>query len=255
MPYSPTVLLLLFVAGLSAGFIDAIAGGGGLISVPALLWAGLPPQLALGTNKLQSSCGTTLAVWGYARAGLVSSREVRLAAAITFLAALLGAWALTLVSNEALKHIVPWLLLSIAVYTLFSPSFGLKRSAPKLSPTMFACLISPLLGFYDGFFGPGTGSFWTIALLTLLGSELTRATAFTKVVNLASNLASLLIFAFKGLLVFPVAGAMIAGQLIGARLGSGLVVKHGARFVRVVFLTVVFAMIAKLLWDQWQSHG
>lgn len=255
MPYSPSVLLLLFLAGLAAGFIDAIAGGGGLISVPSLLWAGLPPQLALGTNKLQSSCGTTLAVWRYARAGLVSWREVRLAAGITFLAALLGAWVLTRVSNEALKHLVPWLLLTIALYTLLSPNFGLKRSAPKLSPATFACLISPLLGFYDGFFGPGTGSFWTIALLTLLGSELTRATAFTKVVNLASNLASLLIFACKGLLVIPVAGAMIGGQLIGARLGSGLVIKHGARLVRIVFLCVVFAMILKLLWDQWHARG
>ena len=157
---------------------------------------------------------------------------------------------MTLVSNEALKKIIPWLLLIIAAYVLISPGFGLHRSSPKMSATGFALLFGTLIGFYDGFFGPGTGSFWTIALLTLLGFELTRATAYTKVVNLMSNLASVLIFAVKGCIVLKVAAVMIAGQLIGARLGSGMVVRHGAKFVRAVFLCVVFAMVVKLLWDQ-----
>ena len=250
MSHSPTVLLLLFAAGLSAGFIDAIAGGGGLISVPALLWAGLPPQLALGTNKMQSSCGTLLAVWRYSRAGLVSWAEVRVTALVTFVFASLGAWTVTLVSNEVLKQIVPWLLLIIAAYTLLSPGFGLHQRSAKMSALGFGCLFGGVLGFYDGFFGPGTGSFWTIALLTLLGYELTRATAYTKVVNLMSNLASVIIFAVKGCIVFQVAAVMILGQLIGARLGSGMVLKHGAKFVRAMFLLVVFAMVIKLLWDQ-----
>ena len=245
-----SMLPLLFIAGLSAGFVDAVAGGGGLITVPALLWAGLPVQSALGTNKMQSSCGTLLAVIRYARAGLVTWNEVRLAVAITFAFAVLGTWAVTLLSAGVLKMIVPWLLLTVAVYALLSPRLGLERAHARLSATAFAWLSGISLGFYDGFFGPGTGSFWTIALLTLRGMELTRATAFTKVVNLASNLAALMVFLAAGTVNGRIALVMIVGQLIGARLGSGMVIKHGTRFVRTVFLIVVFALTTKLLWDQ-----
>lgn len=246
----PATLLLLFCAGLSAGFIDAIAGGGGLIAVPALLWAGLPPQMALGTNKFQSSCGTLIAVRRYAQAGLVNWREMRVAVAITFAAAIFGTLSVTLVSNGVLKQIVPWMLLAVAAYTLLSPRLGHHARSARLTPLSFACLAGAVLGFYDGFFGPGTGSFWTIACITLLGLELTRATAYTKVVNLASNLASLLVFVLAARVRYDVGAVMIAGQLIGARLGSGLVIRHGAPFIRVVFLGVVFAMVVKLLWDQ-----
>lgn len=243
--------LLLFLAGLSAGFIDAIAGGGGLISVPALLWAGLPPQMALGTNKMQSTWGTLLAVIRYARAGLVDWRQMHAAIGATFVSALLGTWAVTQVSNEALRKVVPWLLLGIAVYTLLSPGFGSRPVRARLSPVPFALLFGALIGFYDGFFGPGTGSFWTVACLSLLGLELTRATAYTKVVNLTSNLASLLVFVLAMRIRYDVAAVMVAGQLIGARLGSGLVLRHGAPLIRVVFIGVVLALVVKLLWDQW----
>lgn len=249
MPLSPGFYLLLGLAGLAAGFVDAVAGGGGMITVPALLWAGLPPQIALGTNKLQSSCGTLLAVSRYARAGLIDWKQMRIIVPITFSAAALGAWVVTMVSNDLLRKLVPWLLLIIAIYALISPRLGLQRGEARLSFPAFAWAAGGALGFYDGFFGPGTGSFWTIALIVFLGMELTRATAFTKVVNLASNLASLLIFLVADCVRYDVALAMIAGQLVGARLGSGMVLKHGAPFVRVVFLGVVFALTAKLLWD------
>lgn len=241
---------LLFVAGLSAGFIDAIAGGGGLISVPALLWAGLPPQVALGTNKMQSSWGTLMAVRSYARAGLVSWPEVRLAVIVTFVSAMLGTWTLTRVSNDILKLVVPWMLIGAALYVLISPRLGRHGSRIRLGATAFAWLAGGVLGFYDGFFGPGTGAFWTISCLTLAGLELTRATAFTKVVNLTSNLAALLVFIVSGMVNYQFAAAMIAGQLIGGRLGAGMAVRHGAPFIRIVFITVVLAMVIKLLWDQ-----
>lgn len=248
-------LILLFLAGLSAGFIDSIAGGGGLISVPALLWAGLPPQIALGTNKMQSTWGTLLAVRRYAQAGFVQWPQVRLTVAVTFVFALLGTYAVTQVSNELLKKIVPWLLLSIAAYALVSPRLGQQAVRARLTPVAFACLGGSVLGFYDGFFGPGTGSFWTVACLSLLGLELIRATAYTKVANLTSNAASLLVFVLAGKIRYDIAAVMIAGQLIGARLGSGMVIRHGAPFIRVVFLIVVFAMVAKLLWDQWAARA
>lgn len=249
MDLTPGLAVLLFLAAAAAGFIDAIAGGGGLIAVPVLMSAGLPPQVVLGTNKLQSSCGTIIAVARYARAGLVHWPEVRLATVVTFVSAMLGAYVVTRVSNEVLKTIVPWLLLSIAVYALLSPRLGIERKEPRLSPSAFAWLAGSALGFYDGFFGPGAGSFWTLALLTLAGFELTRATAYTKVVNLASNLASVVIFVAAGKVRYDMAGIMIVGQLIGARAGSGMVLRHGAPFVRVVFLVVVFSLTIKLLWD------
>lgn len=243
-------ITLLFFAGLSAGFIDAIAGGGGLISVPALLWAGLPPQMALGTNKMQSTWGTLMAVRKYAKAGLVSWSQVRLTVCITFVSAMAGALVLMLISNAVLKMIVPWMLLGIAVYVLLSPGLGKTAAKARLSLGAFACLAGSALGFYDGFFGPGTGTFWTMSCIALLGLELTRATAFTKVANLTSNMASLIIFVLSARVNYEVAGVMIAGQLIGGRLGAGMAIRHGAPFIRIIFITVVLAMVAKLLWDQ-----
>jgi uncharacterized membrane protein YfcA len=251
MDFSLTVLLILFLAGLAAGFIDAIAGGGGLISLPVLLWAGLPPSLALGTNKAQSSFGTTLAVWRYAKAGLLKWSDVKVAVPITFVAALLGAWTLTLINNEQLRLILPWCLLIVAVYVIFSPRLGLEVKPAILQASIFAIIFGSVLGFYDGFFGPGTGAFWTLALVSLAGYTLPAATAYTKVVNLTSNVASLLIFVLKGqVLFFPVAVAMIAGQLIGAQLGAHLAIRHGAKFIRIIFLGVVFALILRLLLTQ-----
>lgn len=248
MPWE--ILALLFLAGLAAGFIDAVAGGGGLITVPALLWAGLDPGTSLGTNKMQSVFGTAVAARRYARAGLMDWRELRPAIAATFLAAAAGTWVVTLVSNELLAALVPWLLLGLALYLLASPKLGAAVTKERLGALAFALLAGGMLGFYDGFFGPGTGAFWTLACVALRGMDLTRSIAFTKVVNLASNLASLLVFLAAGLVRYDVALAMIAGQLLGGRLGAGLAVRHGAPFIRVIFVGVVVALAAKLLWDE-----
>lgn len=248
MPWE--ILALLFLAGLGAGFIDAIAGGGGLITVPALLWAGLDPRMALGTNKMQSVFGTAMAVRRYAHAGLMNWRELRPAILVTFLSAAAGTWVVTLVSNEVLAKVVPWLLLGLAVYLLASPKLGAVATKERIGAAAFALIAGGILGFYDGFFGPGTGAFWTLACVALRGMELTRSIAYTKVVNLTSNLASLTVFLTAGLVRFDVALVMIAGQLLGGRLGAGMAVKHGAPFIRVIFVSVVIALTAKLLWDQ-----
>jgi uncharacterized membrane protein YfcA len=240
---------LLLIAGLGAGFVDAIAGGGGLISVPALLWAGLPPQIALGTNKLQAVCGTAMAVWKYSKANLVRWSEVRAAALMSLLAASAGTSVVTRISNEFLKLIVPWLLLAVAIYVMLNPNLGKKARRQLLKPRTFACYAGCVIGFYDGFFGPGTGTFWTLACLSLLGLDLTKATAFTKVVNLASNLSSVAVFTMMERVHYPAAAIMIMGQLIGSRLGAGMAVRHGAVFIRRIFLMVVFAMILKLFRD------
>jgi uncharacterized membrane protein YfcA len=246
------VYCLLFLAGFAGGFIDSIAGGGGLITVPALLATGMPPQIALGTNKLQSSFGTSMAVWRYARAGLMKTPGLRVAVVLSFIASMGGAVAVSLLNRELLKQLVPWLLAAVAVYTALNRRFGIQAGKAKMAPVAFAVVFGIALGFYDGFFGPGTGSFWTLAVAALLGLELKGATGYTKAANLASNVGSLCIFLAYGSVHFGAAAAMIGGQLLGARLGSGMVIRKGAGFIRPVFLTVVFVMTIKLLWDAWR---
>ncbi len=239
---------LLFLVGLVAGTVDAVAGGGGLITVPALLNLGLPVPLALGTNKFQSSFGSVSASVHFVRQGTVSLRECRLGIFMTLVGALLGAFAVQQIDADLLRHVVPWLLAAILLYTLLRPKIGTEDHPPKLSGPLFFTAFGLGLGFYDGFFGPGTGSFWAIALVLLLGQNFTRATALTKVMNATSNLASLVIFAAAGLVHVGAGLTMAAGQLIGGRLGAGLVVTRGARFIRPVFLTVVSLTLVRLLW-------
>jgi uncharacterized membrane protein YfcA len=241
--------LLLTLAGAAAGFIDAIAGGGGLIALPALLWAGLPPQVALGTNKLQSTCGTLLAVTHYTRAGLIEWRSLRLAAGVTFVTAAGGAWAAAIMDPAVLRRIVPVLLVAVAIYTALNRKLGEHPRLPRIGMTAFALLFGTLLGFYDGFFGPGTGSFWMLACVLTLGQQLRAATGTTKALNLASNIAALITFALARCLRFDVGLAMIAGQLAGARLGSKLVITHGSRIIRPLFILTALALALRLAWQ------
>ncbi|MBL9116936.1 MAG: TSUP family transporter [Verrucomicrobiaceae bacterium] len=240
--------ILLFFTGLAAGFIDAIAGGGGLITVPVLLWLGLPVPVALGTNKMQSTFGTAVAVSRYHRAGMIDWKNLRVVTIVTLISSVIGTIVVSQLSDDLLKKAVPWMLLAIAIYTLCSPSLGAAERAPKLSILAFSLLFGGVLGFYDGFFGPGTGSFWAIAWVTLMGVELTKATAATKVVNLASNIASLMTFVWLGHYRTDIALVMIAGQLVGARLGAGMAIKHGQKFIRIVFIAVVLALVVRLMW-------
>ena len=239
---------VLFATGFSAGLVDAIAGGGGVISIPVLLNFGLPPQLALGTNKFQASFGSVSASWQYARRGLVDLRTCRLGILLTLGGALAGAVAVQHLDPAALGRAIPFLLAGIIVYLVFQPQIGLEDRPPRLGPVVFYAIFGLGLGFYDGFFGPGTGSFWAIAFVLLRGQNLTRATAHTKVMNATSNLASLALFALAGLIHLGAGAAMGVGQMAGARLGAGLVVRKGSRFVRPAFLAMAALTIGRLLW-------
>ena len=243
---------LLFLTGLGAGFVDAIAGGGGLITVPVLLATGLPPQVAIATNRFQSSFGTAVATWSYHRAGLLTFRTLWLGVAFTAVGAVAGG--LTLARLDAawllwLKRVIPFVLLAVAAVVWFKPELGFEGRPTKWPAAVFAAVFGLGLGFYDGFFGPGTGTFWTMACVLVLGLELRAATAHTKVMNLTSNLASVMVYLAAGLVRFDLGLTMAAGQLIGGRLGSRVVVRGGAKAVRPILLTVVFALSAKLLWD------
>lgn len=254
MLVSLPVLFCLFAAASLAGFVDAIAGGGGLITVPVLFWAGLPPQLALGTNKLQSSCGTALATWTYAHAGLLRTPGISLGLLLTLTGAISGAMALSYVRPDLLRQWVPILLGAVALFTWLKPDLGSQPRAARIGTTFFAIGMGLLLGFYDGFFGPGTGAFWMIACVLLLGCSLPQATGYTKAMNLTSNLAALVVFLSLGQVSLTIGLTMAVGQLIGAQLGSRLVLQRGVKVIRPVFLTVVSLLTLKLAWDAYAGH-
>jgi uncharacterized membrane protein YfcA len=240
--------LLLFATGFSAGLVDSIAGGGGIISLPVLLNFGLPPQLALGTNKFQASFGSVSASWHYVRRGLVDLHACRTGILLTLVGALLGAFTVQHIESRILEKVIPLLLAAIVIYLIFQPRIGLEDQPPRVGPGPFYTAFGLGLGFYDGFFGPGTGSFWAVAFVLLCGHNLTRATAHTKVMNATSNLASLALFAAAGLVHIGAGLVMAAGQVVGARLGASLVVRKGARFVRPAFLVMAALTIVRLLW-------
>ncbi len=247
-PLTVWSLVLLFATGFSAGLVDAIAGGGGIISLPVLLNLGLPPQLALGTNNFQASAGSVAASLRFARRGLVDFKECRLGIAFTLVGALGGALAVQHIAAPLLAKLIPALLGAIVIYLIVQPDAGMEERSARLGASTFYAVFGLGLGFYDGFFGPGTGSFWAAAFVMLRGRALPRATAHTKVRNATSNVASLALFAAAGLVAVGAGLAMAAGQVLGARLGAGLVVTRGARFVRPAFLAMAGLTIIRLIW-------
>ncbi|MEO6875583.1 MAG: TSUP family transporter [Opitutaceae bacterium] len=248
MHFALWVYVLLFFTGLAAGVVDSIAGGGGLIALPMLLMIGLPAPIALATNKFQSLCGVTVAAWNYTRKGLVDLRACRLGIAATFIGAVIGVLTVQKTDTHLLGRIIPWLLAVILVYTVFRPKLGEQDQPPRMGRNAFFMTAGLGMGFYDGFFGPGAGSLWAIALVVGLGQNFTKATAFTKVMNLTSNVASVALFAWAGLINYPAAIAMGAGQVIGGHLGSGMVIKKGTHFIRPIFLTIVTLTLIRLVW-------
>ena len=243
---SSTTLLMLLLVGLLSGFIDSVAGGGGLLALPALLFVGLPPQVALGTNKLQGSFGTLSAGWNF-----ISKKQVSLGKAMpgilfTLIGASTGALLVQSLDPAFIEPLIPPLLLLVFFYTLFSRQLGRKDNPAKIKPSRFFILFGLLLGFYDGFFGPGTGSFWTVAFMFFAGFNMTRATGYTKIMNFTSNIVALTWFIMGGNIIWSIGLTMAAGQIIGARIGSGMAIRKGAAFIRPLFLTVVFLTIIRL---------
>lgn len=241
------LIALLFLTGFSAGFVDSVAGGGGLITVPVLLGIGLPPQLALGTNKFQSSFGSFSAMINYAGNGHVPFNPELLTGILCTLAgAAGGAFAVQRVDSRWLGLTIPWLLAGIFFYFLLRPRLGDKDYTPKMGHLRLFFVFGLLLGFYDGFFGPGTGNFWALSLVVVGGMNLVRATAHTKVMNFTSNIVSLALFALGGNIRLDIGLIMAVGQFSGGLCGSGLVMRKGTRFIRPVFMTVVLVMVVYL---------
>jgi uncharacterized membrane protein YfcA len=245
MTLDPGSIALLAGAGFVAGVVDAIAGGGGLITVPALLAAGVPPRLALGTNKGQAVFGSGAALLGYVRAGHVDRKRARITFPAGFGGALIGASLVLAVDPAILRPLVLVLLVGAALIVTFRrPRTDVERAphAGLVRPV----LIAGLIGAYDGFFGPGTGTFLILAFVELIGLSMAKATAEAKVVNFASNLASVALFSARGTVIWAVALPMAGAQLIGGWLGAQIAVRGGERVIRFVVLGVILALVLKL---------
>jgi len=246
-------LLLVSLASLGAGFVDAIVGGGGLVLVPALfaVFPATHPATLFGINKSASIWGTGIAAVQYSRRVRMSWSALLPAAAAGFAGSFAGAWAVTVMSPHFLRKLLPFVLLAVLIYTLARKDLG-KHHTPHLPPAMerlAAAAIGLVLGFYDGFFGPGTGSFFVFLFVRALGYDFLNASASAKLLNTATNLAALFLFAIKGHVWWHFALALAVANVAGSLLGTHLALKHGAGFVRGVFLLVVSALILKTGYD------
>jgi uncharacterized protein len=242
-------LPLLFLTGLIAGFVDSVAGGGGLITLPVLLSFGFDPRHALGTNKLQATCGSGSAAWHYAEAGTVPLRDCWRGFLLSLTGAALGTLAVRQLDPSFLRRAIPILLIAVAAYTLLKPRLGAEDLHPRMSRGAFDVIFGLVIGFYDGFFGPGTGTFFTMAFMLGLGFNMTRATGYAKVMNFASNASSLVFFLPGGNVAWAAGLTMGVGQLLGARIGSRMVITRGTKFIRPIFISAVLVLTVKLLYD------
>ncbi|HEX2669829.1 MAG TPA: TSUP family transporter [Polyangiaceae bacterium] len=251
---TPSVLLLVLLSGTAfvAGLVDAVAGGGGLFTVPALLAAGLPPGLALATNKGQAAPGALASFVTFFRRGGLDRKRAPLGFAMGFVGSLIGARLLLSMRPEPLRPIIAVLLLFALSFMLFRSRIH-ARKTPLSHPKLTLVLIALSLGTYDGFFGPGVGSLLIVLFVTLFGDSPLYASGNAKVVNLGSNLAAFLLFAWRSAIWWQVALPMALANMAGARLGARLALRQGDRFVQVVVSVVVLSVVVKLLFDMFRA--
>lgn len=248
--FSTDILIFLILSGFLAGFIDSIAGGGGLLLIPALLFAGIPPQTVLGTNKFASTIGTTMALINFVRSKKVVWKIFSIGISFSLVGAFLGSKAILIFSNETVGKIIVGLLPVAMLITLLPKKEREAELAANLPVKGFgvkASLICLFIGFYDGFFGPGTGSFLILAFYLWLNMDMVKASATAKVFNLASCLSALIVFLLDGkvliLLGIPLAIANVAGNY----LGSTLAIRKGAKFVKVFLIISLIILFISLV--------
>ena len=237
---SPLLLGVLFFVAMLAGFIDSIAGGGGLLTIPALMAAGMSPANALATNKLQACGGSISATIYFIRRKVVSLSDQKLNIAMTFIGSMSGALLVQYVQADVLRQILPILVICIGLYFLLMPKLGEEDRQRRMYGLPFALIAGGCVGFYDGFFG------------TLCGFNLAKATAHAKLLNATSNIGGLLLFILGGKVIWATGFVMLVGQFLGARMGSRLVLSKGQKLIRPMIVIVSAVMSAKLLFD---SHG
>lgn len=247
---SPFTLILLFVSALLAGTMDTIAGGGGIITVPVLFSFPITPLNVFGTNKFQSTFGSFSATFSFFREKKYKI-SVLWGVVFTAFGSFWGAFCVGIIPALILRKAVPFMLYFIAIFLYFYKNYGIEKTLPKMNDKLFYMVFGLLIGFYDGFFGPGTGTFWAIAFVHFLGMDLKEATINTKLMNFTSNIIPLLFFLFKGSVFFIPGIAMAIGQFIGGFLGAKIVLKKGAKVIKPILIFIALILASKLMIDNW----
>lgn len=244
-------IVFLAVAGFVAAAIDSIAGGGGIISLPAIIAAGVPPHLALGTNKFASSCASLTSTVKFAFSGKIDWKLVRWQIPCTFVGAALGVRTVLAVDEKILNFMIVALVFAVAIYTILKRDFGKKDNFRGLTRgnVSMGMGFAFALGFYDGFFGPGTGSFLIFLFIGIYGYDFTRAAGNGKILNFASNVVSLVLFALGGKIVYAAAVPMALAMIAGAWFGTHIAITKGAKVIKPIFVTIATALIVKLVWQ------
>ena len=252
-------LILLCIFAFAAGFVDAIVGGGGLIQTPAglVLLPNLPVATVIGTLKLPAFSGTALATIQYMRKVPIKWRLMSLMVLLAFFSAIAGSFLLTRVDNYFMKPLLLVILIFVAVYTYSKKDFGThsKKDNTFKEQLGYSIAASIIPGFYDGFIGPGTGSFLVLAFITLLGFDFLKASAHAKIVNLSTNLGSILFFAASGKIIFAIAIPMAICNAVGGTLGARLAIARGNKFIRIFFLIIVTGTILRFAYDVFFKHS
>jgi uncharacterized membrane protein YfcA len=249
------LILILALVALMAGFFDAIAGGGGLITLPVLFVAGIEPLAAIATNKFQAASATVSATCAFARKGMIDWKRGSPMAVMSFIGGALGALSVSYVPKNVLQACVPILLILVAAYFAFSPKPNEQARKAKISTSLFCLAVAPIIGFYDGIFGPGVGSFFMLACVILLGQHLIQAVCNSKLLNAACNLGALSVFSLSGAIIWPLALAMAFAAFVGAQLGARCAVHFGPRLIKPLLVCVCCIMALKLLLDSGNPLG
>jgi len=250
------LLSILFIVAIVAGLLDTLAGGGGLIALPALILSGVGPLAALGTNKLQGSMGTATATFLMIKNKRVKWHEVKKLMLFAFIGAIIGAVAIQFIDTKLLTYVIPIVISFIGIYFLISPTPSEQQTKPKISKRSYRNIVIPTIGCYDGFFGPGTGSFFALAGISLRGSGIINATAIAKTLNFSTNIASLIIFLIAGKIVWAIGLVMMLGQAIGAWLGSHCLFSINPKYLRILVVIMCFGMLVKYGYDMgWIAYA
>ncbi|MDO8342867.1 MAG: TSUP family transporter [Cellvibrio sp.] len=250
MDFAVETLLFLFFAAAVAGFMDTLAGGGGLITIPALVVSGVPPLAALGTNKLQSSFGSGTSSFLLFKRKKIHWQELRPMMIAAFLGSVLGTVIVQFIDAKVLGFMIPLVLIIIAAYFITAPYLKLESTEPRMSAGLYRKTVVPAIGVYDGMFGPGTGSFLAVAGVSLRGLELINATAIAKPLNFATNIASLIVFIFAGQIMWLAGFTMIIGQMLGAWMGSHYLFKVNPKVLRILIVTICLIMLGQYWYKQ-----
>ncbi|MBW9155008.1 TSUP family transporter [Clostridium tagluense] len=244
-----TKTILLCMAGFLASFVDSIAGGGGLISVPAFMLAGLPPHMVLGTNKFSATAGSFTSSLGFIKSGKANFKLLKYLIPFTFIGSMLGVKAVLNIDQKFLNTLVLILIMFIGIYTLFSKSLGLQDKFKGLTKknVLGGVILALSLGFYDGFFGPGTGSFLVFGFINIFGFNFVSSSANARILNFVSNVTALILFAISGQINYMFGLPVAVFMILGAKMGTRVALNKGSKLIKPIFVTMSLAVALKML--------